>query len=313
MSWALWKRAASLLAGLLMALPSVANASVESSRADIKRDDVVYASCYMFTSGEPAAFLYPTFKSTGVEMGNDFDRNLYDILIPQNPQHHAIRCMVGDTPEQAVSMLSRHSYNFEPRPWPKGLPEAARPVYVDGKGYVPKGYGPDANQAYDPRGPWAACLKSQAGGPAITPAFQTNVPDHRAKLDADAMARFGSSDYVSCDYGQTREEVEGKIRNHYTSPAHDWPLPWLGGRQAAAPAPRSTDSSTPAAAGALIVKTDTSAKDAAKAWDEQVKKTLAAETQKRVETAAKQAQADAKLKAEYEAFFRERRRQGAAQ
>lgn len=76
------------------------------------------------------------------------------------------------------------------------------------------------------------------------------------------------------------------------------------------PAPRPK---SPAQTASLTVKTDTSAKDAAKAWDEQVKKTLAAEAQKKVETAAKQTQADTKRQAEITAFFAERRRQGRAQ
>lgn len=81
----------------------------------------------------------------------------------------------------------------------------------------------------------------------------------------------------------------------------------------AAPKPTSPSPPAVAAAPALIVKTETSAKDAAKAWDEQVKKTLAAEAQKRAETAAKAAQANAKYLAEVEAFFAEQRKRGRAQ
>lgn len=64
---------------------------------------------------------------------------------------------------------------------------------------------------------------------------------------------------------------------------------------------------------ALTIKADISLRDAGKVWDEQVKKTLAEEARKKVETAAKTAQANAKIQADTEAFFRERRKQGRAQ
>jgi len=64
---------------------------------------------------------------------------------------------------------------------------------------------------------------------------------------------------------------------------------------------------------ALTIKADTGLRDAGKVWDEQVKKTLAEEARKKVETAAKTAQANAKAQADTEAFFRERRKQGRAQ
>lgn len=63
----------------------------------------------------------------------------------------------------------------------------------------------------------------------------------------------------------------------------------------------------------LTIKSDTAPRDLGKAWDEQVRKTLAAEAQKKIENAAKAAQADAKYQAELEAFFRERRKRGRAQ
>lgn|GEM_PF-6369246 len=77
------------------------------------------------------------------------------------------------------------------------------------------------------------------------------------------------------------------------------------------PASKPKPASTPSAG--LTIKTDTSLRDAGKAWDEQVKKTLADEARKKVENAAKSAQADAKTKAGIEAFLKERRRQGSAQ
>lgn len=77
--------------------------------------------------------------------------------------------------------------------------------------------------------------------------------------------------------------------------------------KAEGPPPKATQ------AGHLTVKEDTSAKDAAKAWDEQVKKALAAEAQKKVETAAKALRDDTEMKRKIAEFMAERRRQGAAQ
>lgn len=87
---------------------------------------------------------------------------------------------------------------------------------------------------------------------------------------------------------------------------------------AALATPRSEPTSKPkppaasSSLGSLTVKTDTSAKDVATAWEDQVKATLAAEARKKVETAAKLAQADAAYQEEMRAFCAERRRQGRA-
>lgn len=63
----------------------------------------------------------------------------------------------------------------------------------------------------------------------------------------------------------------------------------------------------------LTLKTDTGPQDTGKAWDEQVKRTLAAEAQQRVDSAARTIQANAKAQADLAAFFRERRKRGRAQ
>lgn len=88
----------------------------------------------------------------------------------------------------------------------------------------------------------------------------------------------------------------------------------LDAKTIAPPAPKpKPPTAPPASPGSLTVKTDTSLRDAGKAWDEQVRKTLAEEAKKKVELAAKQAQTDAKAKADIEAFFKARRKQGSAQ
>jgi hypothetical protein len=62
-----------------------------------------------------------------------------------------------------------------------------------------------------------------------------------------------------------------------------------------------------------VVKADTSIRDAAAAWDEQVRTALAEEAQKNVLAAARSALADEKRQAEIQNYFAERRRQGRAQ
>lgn len=86
------------------------------------------------------------------------------------------------------------------------------------------------------------------------------------------------------------------------------------GLKAAAPAPKPAPKPPRAPlAGALIISDNTEGKDAKEAWDEQVRQGLAAQEQKRIETAARAMQEDAEMKVKIEAFFAERRRQGMAQ
>lgn len=170
---------------------------------------------------------------------------------------------------------------------------------------------------------WISCGydRAQDGARhALTPAFAVEdqpgwtgewawVKRMEAETDSLRLSR------LSCVKRDTREEAEAdrqRAIDYYAD---------LGGTVAFAPPPEARmagsagaaqPSHAPPAAG-LTVKTDTSLRDAGKAWDAQVQKTLAAEAQKKVETAAKQVQADAKLKADYEAFFAERRKQGRAQ
>lgn len=63
----------------------------------------------------------------------------------------------------------------------------------------------------------------------------------------------------------------------------------------------------------LIVKEDTSGKDAATAWEEQVKKGLSERAKKDIETAIRAAQEDAETKRKIAEFFAYRRHQGNAQ
>jgi len=181
-----------------------------------------------------------------------------------------------------------------------------------------------ARQAPAPPKPivWVSCGYDSKEGPhAITPAFTMEDPGgnwtgwewvKRMEAETDSQR----SSMLSCTTRQTREEVEADRQRTIDYYQGIRPIVTLS------PPPGAGLSSGPGAsarshaasgAGALIVKTDTSLRDAGKAWDEQVRKTLAVEAQKKVETAAKAAQADAKRQAEIAAFFAERRKQGRAQ
>jgi hypothetical protein len=283
------------VATLLAAILAAALAAPPAAQAAYSRDQVVYAACYIFTpAGDRTAMSFPPHRMTAGTLFNMYpEAQLQDEKTGQARANGYVsgRCNSFETPEEAEAWYRASGYNMVKRlDWPKG-------------------FWPEPNA--DPLA-WVACLNSHETGVYITPAFRAaEMPTFGPKLSDDALARWGSNRYVDCKRGPTREEVERKIRGAYNVTPRDWPLPWAGGKVATAPPPKP--SSKPGGAGSLTVKTDTSAKDAAKAWDEQVKKTLAAEAQKKVETAAKQVQADAKLKADYEAFFAERRKQGRAQ
>jgi len=81
--------------------------------------------------------------------------------------------------------------------------------------------------------PWAACLKSHETGIYVTPAFRTDSPNYRRQIDQDAERRWGSSDYVDCDFADSSAEADRLIRNHYTDAVSPWPLPWGSSKNAA--------------------------------------------------------------------------------
>ena len=170
---------------------------------------------------------------------------------------------------------------------------------------------------------WMSCgydRSADGARHALTPAF--TVEDQGGwPGDWDWVKRMAAetdpvrASRLSCDKRDTLAEVEADrqhVIDYYAT---------AGGTVAIAPPPeaRSTGSaganqpSRAPSGPALTVKTDTSLRDAAKAWDEQVKKTLAAEAQKKVELAAKKVRDDQKYQADMEAFFAERRRQGSRQ
>lgn len=139
--------------------------------------------------------------------------------------------------------------------------------------------------------------------------------------------RFISSTY-DCDVYDRREDAQDKADRRKASTSYNiirsvqWDPPesvtGLKGprkkpavKQVAAapkPKPKPDDQS-----GATVVKADTSIRDSVAAWDEQVRKALAAEADRKIAAAAQAAQADARKQAEIRAFFEARRRQGRAQ
>ena len=153
----------------------------------------------------------------------------------------------------------------------------------------------------------------------MSPVFRIKVSDGN-----DVRQQF--SDYVAankldgsprCLAARTREGLEAQATDEIDHARPGSRIVKIEFKPAAAvatkPIPPKPANKSGAQTAALTVKTDTSLRDAGKAWDEQVRKTLAAEAQKKVETAAKAAQADARMQAEIAAFFAERRKQGRAQ
>lgn len=177
---------------------------------------------------------------------------------------------------------------------------------------------------------WVACYLFTAGGDGTAISFPprestlgenfSHPPDNKL-YDADLPAANG---YVSARCTWEPKTVEGAeawyVKSGYRMVKRlDWPKGFWSDDEPAkpktqtAPPPKPNPPSTPASAGHIEVKTDTSAADAAKAWDDQVRKALAAEARKKVETAAKVAQADAETKRKIAEFMANRRRQGSAQ
>jgi hypothetical protein len=270
----------------------------------------VYVACYAYTIGDSAAAYLPVVRATGGEVFNNLEGKVEQSVTRGHPPGYRAGCKTGDTPEAAQAARVKTGYvRTSDLPWPKDVQLASM---AGAKAPAP------------PAGPrprvWMSCGydRMNSSGHAATPVFSTEDLGgwpgawpwvKRLEAESDPLRRSG----YSCDKRATQAEAEAHHQEtlaYYANSGGTQTLPVppegrAGGGAAPAPKPAQTAS--------LTVKTDTSIKDAARAWDEQVKKTLAAEAQKKVETAAKQAQADAKYKAEVEAFFAERRKQGRAQ
>lgn len=298
-----WTQVATLILGALLTLMAAAPSAAAKYYRPLP-DVQVYMACYLRVPGASTAYAFPVVKTNGEELFYPFRFFLLKHLEPLYPQHRDLTCLLDDTEELALKLRGEQGLSYQERPWPKGLPDDARPVFVEGKGHVPRSQAPT-------QAGFVACLKSHESGVYVTPTFPAAIADYRRKIDADASARWGSAQYVDCKMRPTREEADRAVRGAYNVAPKPWPLPWAGSPQV--PPAKIVTAPKPIAAPALTLKTDTGPQDAAKAWDEKVKKTLAAEARKKVELAAKQAQSDAKLKADYEAFFAERRKQGRAQ
>lgn len=286
------------------------------------KEDQFYAACYLYISGAYPAVAFPPVKVSGQEMFYNFQRNLWEALHPQYPQQSTIDCVAGDTPEEALQHGREQGFTLDLHPWPRGLPEAARPVYVEGRGYVAKGKVLD--EAF-----YVACYAYQPG--ATTPSGFLPVKratgaelfdDLTGKVERSVTRSQPAGSKVACRHGDTPEEAETRRSGNgwATSVQIPWPtdvrLASLGAKSPPPPpkkvvAPAPTPKPVPK--GYIEIKEDTSAKDAKAAWDEQVKKAMAAEAQKKVETAAKAAQTDAEMKRKIAEIMAERRRRGPAQ
>lgn len=216
----------------------------------------------------------------------------------------------------------------------RGLLKRVTPLLVGALAATPTA---QAQQA-DPRTRilYVACYAFHIGESSSTylpvvRATEWEVSNHLQSKVENSIAAGRPPGYRSeCKTGDTPEAAQAaRIKSGYVKTSEaPWPkdvvLASMSSPGSAAPAAPKPKPAPPASlpepkpqprssAPALTVRADTSLRDAGKVWDEQVKKTLADEARKKVETAAKAAQADAKLKAEMEAFFAERRKRGRAQ
>ncbi len=142
-----------LVAGLSLLLGFPSAASAERRGWKPTTDDVFYIACYLFTSGEPVATGLPVVKTNGKEMFNNFENYIRDRALPIYPQHHNIRCVPEDTPELAIQARIKHGYVIQEAPWPKGLPEGARPIWVEGMGMIPADRAPKPPEPEKPGAP----------------------------------------------------------------------------------------------------------------------------------------------------------------
>lgn len=306
----------------LLALVAAANpASARERQWKPTPEDRFYAACYIFTSGENVATAFPPFKTNGDEMYNYFEGNLGRAVLPLFPQHHSIRCVTGDTPEEAARNRVEHGYSLQEAPWPKGLPDAARPLYIQGKGTVPRGS--IANEVF-----YVACSYFQPGQtlppstwfPVVRATGAEFSDDLRGKVERIVRLRDPNA-MVNCTATETEEEVtEWRSRFFPKVAEAPWPaeirLASLGRNAPPAPPKKPAAPKGPAkpiVIPALTIKEDTGPRDAAERWEATVKKTLAAEARVKAETAAKALQQDAEMKRKIAEFMAERRRQGARQ
>lgn len=287
-------------------------------------DQVAYMACVLFKSGAASGYV-PVQKTTGYHVYNYFESKTGERLLP-GTGYTNIRCYRGDTQEAAEQARIKSGYvAAETIPWPKGF----KPVPDPG---APKPVGPDQ---------WLLCTLETGGGigrPLAMIVFEPFlVPGAKYPLSGDVGMMFhrqvGTDTVVpgyspfngngsgGCDAFGTETAARAKrdrwqySRNYNIVKFVDWRPPELNAKTA--PAKVTGTAGGPGnpndKSGATVQPVDTSLRDAGKAWDEQVKKTLAEETKKKVELAAKQVQADAKAKADLEAFLKARRKQGSAQ
>jgi hypothetical protein len=327
----LWIRVASLLACVL----AVALAAPPAPAQQVDpRTRTVYVACYAYTIGQSNSVYLPVVRATKGEMYEGLEGKVVGSVTPGHGPGYTANCKTGDTPEAAEAARIKSGYvKTSELPWPKDVVLASM--------------SPASKQPAPPAGPpkWASCYLETSGGVGTSLAFLVFEPFRVAAEKASSIESgigsqfhgavgvgtvvagyhpFASFDSDHCSVYDSEEAARAKfvartnVRGYNIIKTVSWTPPssitGIGGAQGVAKVTGSSGGKGPAPdSAATVVKADTSIRDASKAWDEQVKKTLAAEAQKKVETAAKAAQADAKYKAQVEAFFAERRGQGRAQ
>lgn len=311
----------------LLALVSRAGAwAAEGKRYEPTETAHFYMACYLVPTFESPAIAFPPVAANGDEMFHYFEGNLQRALKPQFAQQHTFSCVQDDTPElaiQARSAILLPHRAIEEQAWPAGLPDAARPIYISGRGTVPRGS--IANEVFS-----VACFAYQPGPYTPGGVRSTWLPvvqatgaeygDLRTKVE-QSVRRSQPAAKVSCPAAGTDDEVaELRARDSFKASEAPWPaeirLASLGSK---APPPPPKKPATPKGPAkpvvipALTIKEDTGPQDAQKRWEEAQKKYLVNRARVEAETAAKALQQDAELKRKIEAIMAERRMRGAAQ
>lgn len=177
---------------------------------------------------------------------------------------------------------------------------------------------------------WANCgFDGEDGAYHLTPAFRANDIggswtewDWYKKFEAETKAARSSS--LSCKFHETREKIEAYrqedldyyqgVRNVVTlSPPVD--VGFKGAPPPVAPSLSTPNSkpTAPSSRGSLTIKTDTSLRDAGKAWDAQARDQLRKDAEGRARATAVAARARAETQAEMTRFLADLKKRGRAQ
>ena len=286
----------------------------------------VFLACFAFNpSGDRLAIAFMPHQTTaGALKGVDPEAKIRTSGIQATSKYPAARCNRFDTADQALQWYRESGY-----------------AMINRLGY-PKDFWPEPQKAAPaPSGPpkWAVCTLETSGGVGTKLAMFVFEPFQvaaaKAPISRDVGMLFhhevGAGTVVSgykpfngngsgsCNYYD--DEASARARRDRWLQNRDYGIvkfvAWrpsadlIGLGAASGPAKVTGTAGGPgdpnSSSGVTVTKADTSLREAGKAWDEQVRKTLAEEARKKVALAARNVQADTKGRQELEAFFKARR------